>query len=72
MNFAAPGHPELVRIAESKCSAQFLDGYGTALAVFDRYHIVSPGDLQEAARKLTGITTGITGHSAVDSRAVSV
>ncbi len=23
-------------------------------AVFDRYHIVSPGDLQEAARKLTG------------------
>ncbi len=23
-------------------------------AVFDRYHIVSPGDLREAARKLTG------------------
>lgn len=41
-------------------------------AVFDRYHIVSPGDLQEAARKLTGITTGITGHSAVDGRPVSV
>ena len=23
-------------------------------SVFDRYHIASPGDLQEAARKLTG------------------
>lgn len=29
-------------------------------AVFDRYHIVSPADLQDVARKLTGITTGIT------------
>jgi integrase len=27
-------------------------------AVFDRYHIVSPGDLQEAARKLTGTFSG--------------
>ncbi len=24
-------------------------------SVFDRYHIVSPADLQEATRKLTGI-----------------
>ena len=33
-------------------------------AVFDRYHIVSPADLEEATRKLearaTGITSGIT------------
>jgi len=29
-------------------------------SVFDRYHIVSPADLQDVARKLTGITTGIT------------
>ncbi len=27
-------------------------------AVFDRYHIVSPGDLQEVARKLTGTFSG--------------
>ncbi len=27
-------------------------------AVFDRYHIVSPADLQEAARKLTGTPPG--------------
>jgi integrase len=28
--------------------------------VFDRYHIVSPGDLQEVARKLTGTISGTT------------
>ena len=33
-------------------------------AVFDRYHIVSPADLQDVARKLAGITTGITGGAA--------
>ncbi len=27
-------------------------------AVFDRYHIVSPGDLQEAMRKLAGTFPG--------------
>ena len=27
-------------------------------SVFDRYHIVSPADLQEAARKLTGTIAG--------------
>jgi hypothetical protein len=35
-------------------------------AVFDRYHIVSPADLQEVARKLMGITAGITAGSAPD------
>ena len=29
-------------------------------SVFDRYHIVSPGDLQEAARKLAGTFSGTT------------
>jgi integrase len=29
-------------------------------SVFDRYHIVSPADLEDVARKLTGITAGIT------------
>ena len=27
-------------------------------AVFDRYHIVSPGDLQDVARRLTGTMSG--------------
>lgn len=36
-------------------------------AVFDRYHIVSPADLQEVARKLTG-TLGI---SALDGQSAN-
>jgi hypothetical protein len=30
-------------------------------AVFDRYHIVSPGDLREAVRRLTGTNAGTVG-----------
>jgi integrase len=41
-------------------------------AVFDRYHIVSPGDLQEVARKLTGTFSGTFGHSALDDNAARV
>lgn len=41
-------------------------------AVFDRYHIVSPGDLQEAARKLAGKVSGKVGDFALDARPVSV
>lgn len=36
-------------------------------SVFDRYHSVSPADLQEITRKLTGIAAGVTnkkGHGA--------
>ena len=32
-------------------------------AVLDRYHIVSPGDLQEAARRLTGAFSGTLSES---------
>lgn len=34
-------------------------------AVFDRYHIVSPGDLQDVARKLTGTFSGTPGQVGV-------
>jgi len=37
--------------------AMTITGHKTR-SVFDRYHIVSPGDLQEAARKLTGTFSG--------------
>jgi hypothetical protein len=47
--------------------AMKINGHKTR-AVFDRYHIVSPGDLQDAARKLAGTFTG-TATEHVDRRA---
>jgi hypothetical protein len=41
-------------------------------AVFDRCHIVSPGDLQDVARRLTGTFSGTPAGSALDSRRVSM
>jgi integrase len=40
-------------------------------AVFDRYHIVSPEDLQDVARRLTGTFSGTSGGGAVDGSPVS-
>jgi hypothetical protein len=43
--------------------AMTITGHKTR-SVFDRYHIVSPGDLQEAARRIHGHSFG---HSRADS-----
>ena len=40
-------------------------------AVFDRYHIVSPGDLQDVARRLAGTFSGTSEQGVVDGRPVS-
>jgi hypothetical protein len=37
--------------------AMTITGHKTR-SVFDRYHIVSPGDLQEAARRIAGTIAG--------------
>jgi site-specific recombinase XerD len=39
--------------------------------VFDRYHIVSPADLQDVARKLTGTIAGTIGEISLDAHRVS-
>ena len=41
-------------------------------AVFDRYHIVNPGDLQDVARRLAGTIPGTVTPLGVDGRSVSV
>jgi len=40
-------------------------------AVFDRYHIVSPADLQDVARKLAGTFRGTSAGAAFDRRLLS-
>jgi site-specific recombinase XerD len=47
--------------------AMTITGHKTR-SVFDRYHIVSPRDLAEAAQRLTGIVPGIVGAAEVDGR----
>ena len=54
-----PGVPERV--------AMIVTGHKTR-AVFDRYHIVSPGDLQDVARRLTGTIPGTIDSEAVAAR----
>jgi len=40
-------------------------------SVFDRYHIVSPGDLQEVAQRLSGTISGTIATPKLDSRLVT-
>jgi len=40
--------------------------------VFDRYHIVTPSDLQEVARKLTGTFSGTMDQVNLDDHCVSL
>src|SRR5215471_1558514 len=40
-------------------------------SVFDRYHIVSPGDLQDVARRLAGTVSGTMTRESLDSRSLT-
>ena len=62
-NMVNLGVPERVAIKVSGHRSQ---------TAFDRYHIVSPGDLQEVARKLTGTISGTTPQNPPDSLPVNI
>ena len=61
-NLVNSGVPETV--------ATKITGHKTR-SVFDRYHIVSPADLQEAARKLAGTFSGTVAPGQVQSPAAT-
>jgi integrase len=61
----------LVNAGVAERVAMTVTGHKTR-AVFDRYHIVSPGDLQDVARKLAGQVSGQVAPAALETRPVSL
>ena len=60
----------MVNAGVSERVAMSITGH-KARSVFDRYHVVSPGDLQDAARRIAGTKPGTIASAEIDSRFVS-
>ena len=60
----------MVNLGVPERVAMKVTGYRTR-SVFDRYHIMSPADLQDVARRLTGTIAGTVSPSSVATPSVS-
>jgi integrase len=61
----------MVNVGVAERVAMKVTGHKTR-NVFDRYHIITPTDLQDVARKLTGTILGTMNQLQLDARHASV